>query len=87
MAAVGAMVAYTFAGNAAERVLVRLAEVDPALVPDVRIYRPDGSLLCDSSSSTLAEAHCVLNITGTHTILAGSYGSETGAYTLSLAQE
>ena len=87
VAAVGAMVAYTFAGNAAERVLVRLAEVNPALVPDVRIYRPDGSLLCDSSSSTLAEAHCVLNITGTHTILAGSYGSETGAYTLSLAQE
>jgi hypothetical protein len=84
---VGEMDAYTFAGTSGDQITVQVADVDNVLTPDVRVYRPDGSLLCEDSDSTLADLECTLDATGNHTILAGSYGSEIGAYTLSLAEQ
>jgi hypothetical protein len=80
----GAMVAYSFAGNNGEKVVFRVAEVDPELTPDMRIYRPDGTLLCESTSSTMAQELCTLDATGSHSVLAGSFNSEVGAFTLYL---
>src|SRR3972149_1517348 len=67
----GEVADYAFSGTSGERVYARLAEgVGDSFSPKVQIYRPDGTLLCSASSSTAAEANCLLGSTGTHTILA-----------------
>src|SRR5688572_30512129 len=78
------MEAYTFAGSAGEKVQVRLAELDDEFEPDVRLYRPDGTLLCNAFSSTTAQELCSLDTTGTHTILAGSVDNAIGDFSLFL---
>ena len=61
----------------------RMAEASNSvsLEPDLRVYRPDGTVLCSITDFGLAEVQCTLDATGTHAILAGDdFGQDTGDY-------
>ncbi len=78
--------AYTFSGVVSETVLLRLRDMSgTALYPQARVYRPDGTLRCGTFGDPYAELTCVLDATGTHTLLVGDYyGSTAGTYRLSM---
>jgi len=79
------MDAYTFVGASGDQVLVRVAETSGSLWPLIRVYRPNGTLLCEDYSPSTAEVSCSLTSSGTHTILVGDYfGTYTGEYSLYL---
>ena len=74
---------YAFNGGAGDHALVNLQETAGDLQPELRVYRPDGSLRCaDSTIFALLELECVLDVTGKHTIFA--IGSVAGNYDISL---
>ncbi len=76
------MDAYTFAGSAGDIALVRMSGTG---APDVRLYGPDGTLLCwDTAFGSVAEiSGCALPSDGTYAILAGSWVTPGGgAYNL-----
>ena len=51
----------------------------------MEIHRPDGSLLCSSSGTYTASINCLLDVSGSHTIVAGSTSStDVGEYGLYL---
>jgi hypothetical protein len=82
---------YTFTGNAGGTVLVRMSKSSGSLYPEIRVFGPDGTKLCEVNNSNLAItveiASCSLSTTGTHTILAYDhygYGTYTGHYDLYL---
>ncbi len=77
--------AFTFAGTTGDRLFLRMAAsvVDPQL----RLYRPDGTLLCSSQNfgGTLDLSSCVVDVSGTYTLLVTENGGEeTGNYNLHL---
>jgi hypothetical protein len=78
---------YTFTAGAGNKVLVRMSNSSGNLWPEIRIYSPDGTKLCEAYSSETAEiASCTLTSTGTYSILASDYfGTYTGDYSLNLA--
>lgn len=83
--------AYTFSGSAGERALARMIDADASAspYPYIRIFRPDGSLLCtaDSSASNTWHSHiqaCLLDSTGTHTLMAYDYYGRPQSYGLHL---
>lgn len=65
---------YTFAGNANDRVVVRAYEGFNPFNIYLRIFRPDGTLLCSIENAYYAELGCTLNSAGTHTLLIGDHG-------------
>jgi SAM-dependent methyltransferase len=69
------MTAYTFDAALGETIIVRMDNVPPDfMVPDIRLYRPDGTLLCaDVNTVWTSEFHCELDQSGTFTVLAGDY--------------
>jgi hypothetical protein len=74
---------FTFTGAAGDNVLARLVRTSGSFQPEVRIYRPNGSLICSKSGSTFADRLCALDSDGVYSILAGDVGGdETGGYTL-----
>jgi hypothetical protein len=78
--------AYTFSGSVGDTVLARVGS-GVLLYPDLRIYRPDGTLLCTGTVWTgyWTEATCPLDAPGKHTILVGGgSGTRTGAYDVHL---
>ncbi len=79
---------YTFSGVAGEWVLINLAVTLGTLDPQIRLYRPDGTLLCNASNSNggFAEiTNCQLSDTGTYTLLVNDYGDiDPGNYRLYL---
>jgi RHS repeat-associated protein len=85
----GARDSFTFSGGAGERVFVRMATTgglgDP-LDPQIRIYNPDGSLLCSVGFADYGDSignDCLLSTSGTHTITVGDLtGGDAGGYYL-----
>lgn len=66
----------TFSGSAGERVFMKEARESGSVNPSIRVYRPDGSALCTSGMSTNGNYignDCVLDASGTHTIIAGDW--------------
>ena len=82
------MDSFTFSGTAGDRVMIAGAMTSGLLDPQVRLYGPDGNMLCQnfSTSGGMAEIYdCPLPSNGTYTILFADYGySETGNYGLYL---
>ncbi|MBN2099421.1 MAG: hypothetical protein JW753_07480 [Dehalococcoidia bacterium] len=76
------MDSYTFAANAGDAVLVRIADYTSAS-PEIRLYGPDGALLQTVYGSSLAQISQSLPATGQYTVLAGDHnGYYTGDYGL-----
>jgi hypothetical protein len=79
------MDAFTFEGTANQSVVVQMARTSGAMQTELRIYRPDGSLICSKKGTPPIRLTCTPATDGTYTILAGDVnGDETGSYTLSL---
>jgi len=82
------MNAYTFDADAGDKVLARMATSSGELDPEVRLYGPDGTLLCSDYYPFGGAAEiptCDLPTSGPHTVLVGDYGAtETGDYFLHL---
>ncbi len=76
------MDAYTFTGNAGDKVLVRMSNNITALWSEVRVYGPDGVKLCENNGPNVTEiASCTLPANGVYTVLASdSYGTGYGDY-------
>ncbi|MEI7848786.1 MAG: hypothetical protein WCK35_23495, partial [Chloroflexota bacterium] len=77
---------YTFTVNAADKVLVRMSKSTGTIWPEIRIYGPDGTKLCQAYSTAAAEiASCTLSSAGKYSILAyDHFLTETGDYNLYL---
>lgn len=78
---------YTFTVATSDTVRVRMRAVSGDLHPGIRLYGPDGTLLCEDEASGTAEiVDCALPGSGAYTILAfDSFdGMYTGGYRLSL---
>jgi hypothetical protein len=77
---------YTFSANAGDKVLVRLSSNMSSIIPDIRVYSPAGTKLCQAYNSYPAEiASCDISSTGTYTILVDDLlGTKTGDYYLFL---
>lgn len=74
-----------FSGTAGGQARVTMTRTSGSLAPKFRVYRPDGTELCTAQSGSTAQILCVLDATGTYSILAGDQsGTLTGNYTLSL---
>ncbi len=76
---------FTFTAGVGDKVLVRMSQSSGNLWPGVRVYGPDGTILCEkhSTDSTTAEiTSCALPGTGTYSILGYDdlYGMYTGDY-------
>lgn len=73
---------YTFSGTNGDLLIVRMVETSGNMMPEVRVYAPDGSLLCYHYGNSRAfVAGCVLPEDGVYSVLAGDYrGKNTGAY-------
>ena len=83
--AVGESDCYTFTGAPGELVLMRMASTS-TLKPALSLRRPAGTELCSDLGSVggTAEAECVLDVGGPHTLLAsGGAGFPAGSYGLS----
>ena len=80
------MIAYTLIGIENDVVDLRMIDIsNPDVISEIRLYRPDGTLLCSAWHvySGLAETACTLDVSGTFTLLAGDhFGSATGTYGL-----
>ena len=65
-----------------------MSRTSGALNPDVDIYRPDGTLLCEKASlSDALSVECTLDTSGTFTILVGDRSQNgTGGYQVSLTK-
>jgi YD repeat-containing protein len=79
-----ARVTYSLGANRGDTLLIQMGRLPANSVsPRVKVYRPDGSQLCASDGGYPAEALCVLDTTGIHTISAeDQLGPGTGAYGL-----
>jgi len=77
---------YTFSASANDKVLVRVSTTSGGIWPEVRIYGPDETKLCEAYNSTSAEiSSCTLPTTGTYTVLVHDhFGTNTGNYNLYL---
>jgi hypothetical protein len=76
---------YSFDGVAGDRILARMSRIAAGLNPEFAIYRPDGTLLCEQRgpSSGQVEKECLLDATGTYTLLAGDWVAQfTAPYAL-----
>jgi uncharacterized protein YfaP (DUF2135 family) len=82
------MKTYTFSAKVTDRIWIGTATTSGGLDPYIRIYRPDGTLLCSSYGATggfLEINNCSVPLTGAYTILAADFGlTEPGSYNLSL---
>lgn len=86
VALVPEMGAFSFNAQTGDQVMATVVVSSGNLDPDIRLYRPNGTLLCsDSTILPELELSCLLDSTGTQTILVGdSGGSDTGNYSLTL---
>jgi hypothetical protein len=78
--------AFTFTGSSKDRVLIRMLDTGgTSFTPRFWVYRPDGSELCNTYGNPIADIACILDATGTFTILAGdSNGVYTGSFNIYL---
>lgn len=73
---------YTFNVSSGDLLVVQMTETSSDFSPDVRVYDPNGDLLCQADSSySTSIIGCALPVDGSYTMLAGdSWGQGTGAY-------
>ena len=86
----GGIHSYSMTGTAGDKVLVRMSGLSPSLDPTFRVYRPDGSVICEASRTSrgLLEQVCLLDVTGTFSILiSDDDGLNVGAYNLNLERQ
>ena len=79
--------AYTFNGNSGDDVTINMVTISGGLDPRIRVFRPDGSMICSGAlaNSGSLDVPCSLDATGVFTIIASDNGdNETGDYELSL---
>ncbi len=77
------MDSFTFSGVAGTSVVVTMTATSSVFQPEMRVYRPDGTLRCSKKGTSPITLTCLLDVTGTHTILAGDMnGEQTGSYTI-----
>jgi hypothetical protein len=78
--------AYTFTGSENDIVLIRMMDTpNTGFGSEIRLYRPDGSLLCSAWDvhGSLAQQNCTLDTSGRFTLLALDHlGRFTGDYGL-----
>ena len=68
--------AFTFDGTAGDPVLIRLQGTSGAIDPQFRVYRPNGTLLCNAQTvGSFVETTCTIDATGVHTILTGAWNA------------
>ena len=61
---------FSLSGTSGDPVSVPLARDSSSLnAPKLEVYWPDGTLLCSFGVSFVASAICLLDATGTHTVL------------------
>ncbi|MBE2198373.1 MAG: hypothetical protein IAE79_07155, partial [Anaerolinea sp.] len=71
-------VGYSFQGQVGENILVRVMVTSGNLDPEFRLFRPDGTLLCDGRTlGAFVEKTCIINATGPHEILISAWGGNT----------
>lgn len=62
---------FSFTGSPSDSAFMQITVSSGSLVPAVRIYRPNGSLLCTRSFTSPPFTHtCILDTAGQHAILA-----------------
>ena len=72
LSVVGESDTYNFCGSAGDIIRVDMSRVSGAVNPEVDIYRPDGTELCeDSTTGSYISLECTLDTAGAHTVLAG----------------
>jgi hypothetical protein len=78
--------AYTFNGASGDLLVARMTNTSGDIMPEVRVYDPDGSLLCQHNSyGSALVTGCGLPADGDYTVLVGDYwGKYTGAYNVYL---
>ena len=78
------MEAYTFTGADGDVVDFQVTQTAGELDPEMRVYRPDGTLLCDDwTTGTTLETTCTLDTAGSHLILIADFGgTDIGDYEL-----
>lgn len=80
----GEMDAYTFSGQKDDRLLLRMSSGTSAFKPQLRLYQPDGTLVCSANSygNTATNAQvCQLPTAGTYLLLANEWSEgRTGSY-------
>ncbi|KAB8145992.1 hypothetical protein F8S13_02635 [Chloroflexia bacterium SDU3-3] len=87
LATAGEVDQFSFAASAGDRVFVRVASRTSGLYPQVRLYAPDATLLCQSPNyGALADIDgCMLPTTGTYSVAVNAYsGTAAGNYGISL---
>ena len=81
---------YTFTGASGDRVFLKMAKESGDIFPGFRLYRPNGTLLCNQNGPWIViSMDCLLDTSGTYTLLAGDIrgagdGPYVGAYSLYL---
>ena len=80
------MDAYTFSASVSDSVNVEMEKVSGALWPEIKVYGPDGVMLCEAFSVGTAKIlDCSLTSNGTYTILAyDTFGTGIGQYKIKL---
>jgi hypothetical protein len=81
----GQFATYTFAGKANSPVRLVMGSPASGFAPSIRLYRPDGELLCEASASPGAAAvgSCRLPSDATYTLVATTLnGAGSGSYAL-----
>ena len=79
------MKVFAFSGSSGDRVILRMQITSGSFDPNLRIYNPNGSLLCsDDTIFDLLELNCILTTDGLHTIFAYGDSNQTGGYNLFL---
>jgi hypothetical protein len=78
--------AFTFDANTGDRVRIRMLDTSSSVFsPIFWLYRPDGTEVCYAIGDPAANTNCLLDSTGTFTILAGdNSGLYTGSFNLFL---
>ena len=74
---------YAFSASSGDKAFVRMATTDnPGYIPNpqLRVYRPDGSLLCEGDSGYEKILTCTADATGTHLILATTKYNTSGGF-------
>ena len=76
---------FAFTGSSGEKVILRKQVTSGSLDPHLRIYNPDGTLLCsDNTIFNQLEINCTLAVGGLHMIFAHGDDGQTGGYNLHL---
>jgi hypothetical protein len=84
MAVAGQMAAYTISGEANDRLFIRMSSGTSNFNPQLRLYDPDGTLICAATSygnTATNAADCSLPTTGTYMLLVNEWNEgKTGSF-------